>query len=432
MWRSIALVSVFVLMGVSVSAVAGTPLNLAKKAEVFNVDLQRYYALDGQVAPKLKLPTPQRSFIAYNMPDNAYMTGIYAGMLAMRYAASKDPAARAQASQALKGLDLLTTVSGKKGLLARAAVPLDMPFEDGGDWQPSPNGRHKWWADVSSDQMDGALYGYVMLYDLTADDAEKKLIAKNVSDLVSYVLDNGYRIIDYHGRPTQYGNYTKEHITQREPMNGLLLLQHLKIAHHVTGNERFAQEYERLARGEGYAKLAVKARRGGFGRVNYSDDVLLWLAYYPLLLIEKDPELKGFYEASLRRTWEGEGNLRGIKHEQNPIYAFAVNRFLGDTSGTPAGIQTLQWFPLDMKLNRLSIARYERELGFRFDPTPQSPAPAKGEVVPVDRRPKYWSTWVHDPYVAGTREDFALEYSGLDYLMAYWQGRYHGYITAAM
>jgi hypothetical protein len=78
-----------------------------------------------------------------------------------------------------------------------------------------------------------------------------------------------------------------------------------------------------------------------------------------------------------------------------------------------------------MKWNRDTLAAYEREFGFTFDPAPKSPEPQPGEAVPLDRRRKQWSVWVHTPYEAGDRTaDSGLEYTGLDYLMGYWLGRY--------
>ncbi|MCL4219504.1 MAG: hypothetical protein KJ052_21195, partial [Candidatus Hydrogenedentes bacterium] len=54
-------------------------LSLEKKAEVFFADLQRNYVFNGQTMCKLRLPTASQPNATYNMPDNAYMTGIYTG-----------------------------------------------------------------------------------------------------------------------------------------------------------------------------------------------------------------------------------------------------------------------------------------------------------------------------------------------------------------
>ena len=432
-----AAVAMMIVLAVSTTACGGAQaegtLTLAEKAALFDVDIQRRFLFDGQAACKLKTPTGQRTFVAYNMPDNAYMTGIYLGALAMRYAVTEDPADREAAGASIRALNLLCTVSGKTGLLARAAWPLDKPFDDDGIWRASPDGKHKWRGDVSSDQMDGVMYGYALAYDLCATAEEKQEIARNVSDLAGGVLNDGMRIIGFDGEPTRYGNYTPAYVKMMEPMNALLLLQLLKVAGHVTGDERFDKEYRRFALDEGYARTAVKAR-GMSWSVNHSDDVLLFLAYYPLLKYETHPALRELYIESLRRTWEGGAKCAGACKELNPFYAFIAHAFLEDDSGVAAGLETLRRFPLDMKWNKGTIASYEEEFGFDFDATPVSPVPKDGGPVPIDRRVKSWSAWVMDPYAsAGDRtEDCPMEFNGHDYLMAYWLGRYDGHVTPGM
>ena len=114
-------------------------MTLAQKAAVFEHDMHARFLLDGQALCKLKVPTPNRSFVAYNMPDNAYLTGIYLGTLAMKYAVTHDPATKAAAGECIKAVHLLCTVSGRPGLLARAAWPADRPMEDDGIWRDSPD-----------------------------------------------------------------------------------------------------------------------------------------------------------------------------------------------------------------------------------------------------------------------------------------------------
>ncbi|HNR33454.1 MAG TPA: hypothetical protein PKI11_21365, partial [Candidatus Hydrogenedentes bacterium] len=168
------------------------------------------------------------------------------------------------------------------------------------------------------------------------------------------------------------------------------------------------------------------------GAVNHSDDVLLFLAYEPLLRLETDPELRATLLDSFRRSWEGTERFPGMKPEANPLYAFLAAKYLDDASQVEASVDTLRWFPLDMKWNRDTIARYEAQFGFTFDPAVRSPEPAPKAPLPIDRREKSWSAWVQDPYNSpGDRAtDSPMVYNGHDYLIGYWMGRYYGYIGA--
>ena len=280
------------------------------------------------------------------------------------------------------------------------------------------------------------MYGFSLAYDLVADAAQKAVIARDVTDLVQYLLNNGLRIIDVDGQPTKWGHYEPDYVTNEEPMNAMLFLQHLKIALQVTNDVEYRRLYEYYALTMGYLELAAHARVMADptidDNVNHSDDVLLYLAYYPLLRLEGLDPFRATYLASLQRSWLGADGFPGIKPERNPLFGFAVAHFLGDTSGVAGGIQTLKWFPYDMKWTPATITAYEKKFGFALSSAITSPAPAAGEPIPIDRRPNTWSAWVQDPYIPGVRDDdFPQEYNGHDYLAAYWLGRYEKLIAAA-
>lgn len=428
-------VAILFAVGFFIGAIrAADSPSISTKADLFEHDLAQRFDKDGQILCKLKLPTDERAFVAYNMPDNAYMTGMYLGTQAWRYAATHDLDARDRAMQSLTALELLATVSGKPGLLARAAWPVDEPMDDDGIWHVSADGRYKWRGDVSSDQMTGVFFGLATAHQHVADNDAKQTIAAIAAPLAAHLLDNGRRIIGYDGEPTQWGNYTPEYVRGREPMNALLYLQHMKTAAHVTGEQRFAEAYHQAAFDDGYADLAVRARHlGEPRRVNHSDDVLILLALLPLLELETDEALHGKYVESLRRAWKGNEEYPGIKPEGNPFYAFAAARYLDDESGLDAARLWFERFPLDMKWNRDTIETYSRQFGFTFDPEPRSPAPEPGAPVPIDRRPKSWSALVANPYrdAGGRTADSGVVYNGHDYLITYWQGRYYGYLNAS-
>lgn len=413
---------------------SAAPLTMERKAEIFQADMEARFLLEGQALCKLKHAGPDKEFIDYNMPDNAYMTGIYTATLSMKYAATKAPEDLEKARQSLRALHLLCTVSGEPGLLARAAWPKERPSRDDGIWRDSPDGVHRWRGDVSTDQVDGVMFGFFFAFDLVADDAEKRMIAKDVAAMADRIVAHDLRIVDIDGKPTQWGKYYPSHVRMMEKMNALLWLQVCKVAAHVTGDAKHAELYRRYAVDEKYAEIAVDARRTFNplfpGAVNHSDDVLLYLAYTPLLALETDHALRGLYEKSARRAWDGNGKFSGVAPEGNPFYAFAMAKHLGEVSGVDAGVNTLRWFPLHMKMNRSVIAAFEASHGFVYDPAPVSPEPAKDSVIPVDRRQKTWSAWVQNPYQARGDDavDESMEFNGHDYLLGYWMGRHYGYV----
>jgi len=415
------------------AAVAGA-MSLAEKAALFEHDLVERFVIDGQVMCKLRVPDEPGEPPTYNMPDNAYMTGIWLGTLSMKGEATDEDLIKSEAREALSALERLATVSGKPGLLARAAVPVDAPFDDDGIWRTDESGEWKWRGDVSSDQVTGVMFGLFWAYNTWADSRDEAIIERIASGIVDHILEHDRRIVGYDGEPTQWGNYTPDYVRETEPMNALLLLQHLKVAAWVTDDPKYEEAYSRIAFEEGYADIAREARRmsSRYG-VNHSDDVLLYLAYMPLLATMHEGRERDAFIDSLQRTWEGTENVPGTKNADNPLYAmvshFHLNRWMpgeyGDLQrGAEEVVRPLEVFPLDIKWNAGTIARYEEEFDFSFDPGIESEPPAEGEAVPYDRRPKSWSVLVQNPYETGDRSaDDGMEFNGHDYLLMYWLAR---------
>ena len=420
------------MLGTALPA-AATP-TLAEKAEIFAHDLEERFLYDGQVMCKRRLPTEAVPFVSYNMPDNAYMTGMYLGALSFQFAATGSGAVRSQAREALRAVQLLCTVSGERGLLARAAVPMDADWHDDGIWRETEDGEYRWRGDVSSDQMTGIFFGLAYAYSYIGSSSEKRRIGAMARALVDHLEQNDWRIIGYDGEPTEWGRYDHEYVTTAEPMNALLLLQHLKVAAYVTEDPEYHALYERMAFDEGYLDIAIEARRmrGPFP-VNHSDDVLLYLAYAPLLGLMDDQHEVQAYIASLQRTWEGVEGAQGVKEERNPFFElisrYYLSKYLPDEydalgEGDEAILAPLREFPFRMKWNRDTVEKYAEEFGFDPDEPVISDEPGEGEAIPYDRRGKAWSALVANPYRAGDNTvDEGMEYNGHDYLLSYWLAR---------
>src|SRR5262249_12422418 len=100
-------------------------------------------------------------------------------------------------------------------------------------------------------------------------------------------------------------------------LNSLEILSHLKVAAHIVGNPRYAAKAKELIEQHSYGINTVYQKHNWpFDYVNHSDDELAFLAYYPLLWLERDPELRKIYLASIRRSWMSE------RMEKSPFFNF--------------------------------------------------------------------------------------------------------------
>jgi hypothetical protein len=211
-----------------------------------------------------------------------------------------------------------------------------------------------------------------------------------------------------------------------ENLNCLIALSAVKVAHHVTGDERFAEAYRTLVR-RGYPEHAVAARNRWWERwtgVNHSDNNLAFLAYYHLIKYETDPRLSALYQESLARAWSV------VRHERNPFFTFVYHAVAPKSAWDAAALDdardTLVRFPTTESrydpeaLARGCVASRPDRLNRR-----QACAP-----LPMDERPQVAVEWNQNParLEPGTRD--RAGYSGFDYLVAYWLGRAHGFIPA--
>lgn len=410
---------------------ASDDLSLADKARLFDVDLaERFLAADGQVRVRRRLPTPEHPHVTYNMSDTTYMTGLYCAAETWRHVATGEPEAAGRARAAAAALRHLAEVTGRRGLLARASAPVEEPWLDDGVWRIAADGRRRWRGNVSSDQVVAFMFGIFVYATHLAEAGDRSALGRAVADVVDAIVEDGYRIIGYDGQPTRWGHYEPAYVTEQEPMNALLLLQMVKVAHRLTGLGRFEQEYERLL-SMGYARIGEGARLDRPPReANHSDDVLIALALYPLLELEEDPAVRRHYERAARRWFHG-GEHPGIDVEANPFATFLHRHWTGEQEYDEAAIETLRGAPLDMKWNADTISAYARRFGFSFEADPVLP-PAGDGPLPIGQRGRTWSFLVHNPYRAGGDRlaTAPFETNGLDYLISYWFGRAHAMIRA--
>jgi hypothetical protein len=461
------LVTIALLVGLCVPALAHQDeLDLHSMTGLLEHDLKARFMLDGQVFTAINVPTSDRPYVDYSTSDNALVTSMYLAALAMKYEVTKDESVRTDAAISLKALDLLCNVSGKTGLLARAALPasmrhdesLDQPLKKGTHeglgqrdacgsvWNLSKDGQYKWRGNACVDQITAVVFAYSLAYDMVADPAEKETISNNVHDIVDTIMTSGRKAIGLDGKPIVGADFTKEYVT-KNPMNALLILEMLKAATHVSDEDCFKNWYKALAVDEGYAAISVKARAMGdplvIDAVNQANDMPIFFAYATLLRYEQDEKLLGLYKTGLERTWEGADGFQGVYPEGNPLFAFLVRKVLGEREGKEEetaqedAMENLWHFPLDMKWNTDTCLKYAARFKFTYGPSEgyEGRMGSRKGLIWIRERGKAWSAWMSDPYeipATVNKEDGPQEYNAHDFLIGYWFGRYMGYVKAGV
>ncbi len=399
----------------------GVGMPLEEKARLFDHSICSFHlSPEGILLYKRFVDRPEGA-----IGDAPIWTGCYVGAQALRYAACGAEEAWEAASLGLRGLHFLQAVTGKRGLLCRGVSKTGVP-----PWDAHPQEWHRgakpfsgyfWHGDVSVDQYTGAMFGYALAYDLLPDPTLQGLIVQDVTAIADHLIEHDLTIVDVDGEATRFGHLEPSFWT--EDLNALIALGFFKIAHHITHEERFARKYRELIERHRYHERAVWARDLWWERLwgtNHSDNNLAFLAYYNLLRYETDPGLLSYYYRSLRRSW------RAVQNEGNPFFAFVYQALVSSAPRDPRALETLRHFPLEKR--SLYVKNSEREgicvswLRDRHGRL-QSCTP-----LPIEERPPSTFEWKENPYRLDGGGDGKKLYTGTDYLLAYWLGRYHGFL----
>jgi hypothetical protein len=424
---------------------------LHDKAAYFQRDLLDKHWLDGlYVSIVPSAPPGTRLPHTVNQPGNVIHAGVWTGRylagVGYQYAVTRDPWSRQHGDEILSALRILQEVTGKPGLLARGYVKGHGPVlgwerngQDSPEWHQGQGkfSDYRWHGDVSVDNFNAVLYGYAIYYDLAADKAQRQVIAEDVDRLMTHLLENHCRIIDVDGEVTKWGHvgidpdparddyYRKVYAAKLSRANAadetwqpplrasLMLLPDLLIAHHLTGQARYLDFYQRVV--TRFKDNPDRIRDTGpfslerLAKVNHSSEGQAYEALFNLIRYEKNPELLKIYRKWVEELWEMnwmEGNslFTWMTCSLLPEYrapakpGVPVNEGREIPHGEEAmrtALETLHLYPVDRVLRPVM-----NSLRTDIERNPFARAEAlSARPIPINQRPldnEY--TWKGNPY----------------------------------
>jgi len=430
------------------------PSTLAEKAAHYDRIIQERHNRRGYIAAiDLESPGEARKGAIFDVSDNdGLWTSLYVAAMALRFGATKAPAAREQARKSMNALLDLERLSGIPGFPARAMVTDDerkagvhgfnpdatvhAPGETAKAWYRSRTTPGLWCkGDTSSDELDGHYFAWYLYHDLVADDAEKKEIAAVVRRVTDGIIRNNYTLVDHTGRKTRWGIWAPA-LINRHPLyhglralNSLEILSYLKVAEHITGDRNYAQAADALIKDHHYLLNGLLMRRGKgaqWSDINHSDDELLYLVYYPLLTLEKEPARRRLLVESIARTWEEIEGEQSIRPEHNPFYNFIYGATTGRRCDVEEARATLQDWPWD-------LIAWSTTNSHRHDVSVRTVTGFHRHNTQLDRvlspAERTQARWNANPWIADWGGDGRREDDGVAWTVAYWLGVYHGYLS---
>ena len=428
-----------------VSAIKKRWMSLADKQDYFYDVLMRRHIRQPWIAGQCHLLAPGDTthWQPEDDDNDGEYTGNYLAMESFRYAATGSEDARDKAKKAFHFLKQLKDITGGDGYFARSFVPIEWgekihdtnrkytekeiaeeliteprfkPVET--RWHTSADGKWLWKGDASSDEWCGHIMGYYFYYTLAATEEEKILVRQHVASLANHLIAHNFNMIDIDGTHTRWSVWSPaslNHDPEWAPdkaENSMELLTFLKLAYHLTNDEKYQQQYLRLINKEHYLdNMAALMDQNPAWFIYY--DVTMQAYLYPILThCEKDPKLLAFYQQHLDK-WIGRR-----RNDKNPLinflYCYARNKKVELKSSLDFLIDT----PLD--LVDWNIDHTKRE-DIKIVHTPvldevqvnELPAASIRGTVRWDKNP--WGA------VSGSPD---TEREPVFWLYPYWMGRY--------
>ena len=399
-------------------------LTLAEKAAILQKDLESRNRRHGFVTEmQLRAPGVLDGAEQEISDNDGLWTALYIASQSFRYAATHSAEAKSNAWQSMQALLRLESATGIPGFPARAICHVDEPqfasrsIRSQSEWHESPVEKGWYWkGETSSDELDGHYFGWFVFYERAAGEEEKRRVRATCKRVTDHILDHGYYLIDKDGKRTTWGVWAPEKLNddpmwwQERGLNSLEILSHLKVASHIVGDARYEQAYRELIQQHHYALNALKAKiPGGVSH----DDQLAFLAYYPLLQLERDSGLRAIYTASLRRTWELE------QIESNPLWNFIYGASTGEPCDVEAAVESLREIPLDFIRWR---SRNSQRADLIYNPVLEHGTRRLLKPLPWTERDI--RNWDSNPFEPDGGSDLG-EADQTVWLLPYWIGRFH-------
>ncbi len=432
-----------------VSAIEQKRMTLADKAGHFTRIMLDRHVREPYIVEKVLLASPgdTANWSPRDDDNDGQYTNMTMAMESYRYAATGDKAAQERARKAFQSMRFLQTVTGTPGFVARTVIPagwtpisdpnreysarqiaeslVDNPREKVVQqrWRLSDDGKWLWKGDTSSDEITGHMYGYFIFYEFAATEQDKKEVSEHICRIMDQLMADGYVLKDIDGMHTEWGVWAPERLNHdpdwapERGINSVELLSYLKLAYHVSGDEKYQKAYLDLIHNHHYLENARTAKNFNPSMITHIDDELLALAYPCLLTCETDPAIRAVYMESFERWY------RGIEHENSPYFNFTYAAFTGFDPHLDASIAYLRDVPLDLVRWRVDNTQREDVELVRY---PELESVTTSRMLPPSEISFF--RWDRNPLQAIQGDGGHTESDGHFWLLPYWMGRYYGFI----
>ncbi len=412
-----------------VSCISFKEMTLAEKAEHFQTVAEKYHIREDYFSYRNLHEAGNMDNGTVEISDNdGLWTGSFLAAMALKYAVTKDEHALDLARKAMRALIKLFTVTKIDGFPARAyRRPGEDRFGNGDpEWHLTEDekGALEWKGETSSDETAGHFFGLSYYYDMCADDNEKADISKTICACVDHILKNGYTLCDADGLPTTWAHWGPHELNRvdywryERGINAFELLCMLRTAYHMSGDEKYMDEYKRLIKEEHYAINCMQHKMED-AHENHIDDHLGFLTAATLLRYEEDSHLKSMLLSGLLHHWQYE------RVERCPFFNLIFGHYAdGECCDLDTAVQSMKDLPMSF-IDYPIRNSHRKDLVWTDDAIAFGGRRQLAEPLPYDE--KLVNNFDGDPFRADGNRGTGVNLPTI-FLLPYWYGRWCGLI----
>lgn len=407
------------------------PFTLAKKAAYYERHLDEWGQKRLGLVHKLEWDSALKEYVREAGDNDGGYTGYYLAAQSYRYAVTRDPEARREATNTFHALCWLESMTGIPGFPARSVWAKgerghQSDHGSGGyaaEWHDTADGAFEWKGDTSSDELCSHFYAMDLFLDLAAQGDEITRAKTHLARIATHLIEHRWQLVDLDGKATRWGRWDPDYFLTDEGkydrgLQAVELLSFIKTAEVRTRDPRFATAYQELV-SLGYPAYTLRARNTfpPDSVLHFLDELAFW-SWWNLLRYEPDPELRALYRRGYERSYEV------VRVEHNPWFDFLHGALTGEEFNARPSVDHLRSWPLDLRV-------WSYQNSQRSDlRTPPGYVALKGGTrtfPPRETEPLRWDHWLMQAD-GGTGGRDVVEPGA--WLLAYWMGRYHGFIAA--
>ena len=372
--------------------------------------------------------------------NDGLWTSMYLGAEAFRYAVTQSEEALQNIRESMEAMERLYSINPVEGFPSRSFERSGYisQLSDPHRWQNSSDPEWDWKATTSSDEAIGHIFAFGVIAELVDDEALREQSIKLIDTLMQHIVDNDLYLIDYDGKPTQWGKWNPDYVNGHPKMvgdrklNSSNIIGMLQTAYHFTKKEIYKTTAFDLIENHGYLENLMRPiNEIGVAPTtadplsqnlseswNHSDDEMYYMGYWGLYRYAFNEELKEKFKAAIIDHWESE------RPEKEGLW----NIFTAFTGKEKFDLQEAIWYLQEYPLDLVTWTMKNSHRKDIETIAPNFRNQSTKEVLPPDEL--RISRHNANRFILDGGNGGRAEYSAGDiWLLPYWMGRYLGVIS---